>query len=336
VVFGFEYFSVFVLMPRMKFKYNPTSLRYERVKISFFNVLINVVAYVSFGVLFFAGLLILQEYIVETPAEKRLRAENAALKQHKVIMAGQLWSNNQQLAELKKEDEALYKKLFESAGPDRQTNGTDARVDILSSDNEQFEVLLAGMQQQTNELHHLSRQSSNYFYKNASVKKEDLTLLFAMPSLAPVQNFEVSKLVSGFGTRVNPFHKGNYHHDGVDIAAARGTAVMATGHGQVTLAKRSDLVAGYGNYIEIDHGRGIVTRYSHLEDIFVRPGQRVKKGQPVATVGSSGGSIAPHLHYEVMKDGHNIDPVKFFIENLNADQFKELYTRSRKKNQSLD
>ncbi|MBK8290924.1 MAG: M23 family metallopeptidase [Flammeovirgaceae bacterium] len=134
----------------------------------------------------------------------------------------------------------------------------------------------------------------------------------------------MSKLVSGYGIRINPFHKGNYHHDGVDISSARGTVVTATAEGQVTIVKRSDLVAGYGNYLEVDHGDGYVTRYSHLEEIVVRQGQTVKKGQSIGIVGSSGGSIAPHLHYEVIKNGNNLNPIDFFMEGIASGQYEAL------------
>jgi murein DD-endopeptidase MepM/ murein hydrolase activator NlpD len=181
-----------------------------------------------------------------------------------------------------------------------------------------------------------AKSSNQFFHAKASVKKEDLSTLFSVPSIMPVENFELTNLVSGFGTRINPFHKGHYHHDGVDITSTRGTSVLAAGHGQVIMTKRSDLLAGFGNYVEIDHGHGVVTRYSHLEEITVRVGQKIKKGHTLGTVGSTGGSIAPHLHYEVIQDGANIDPIKFFAEGLNAAQFQELVTKSKKQNQSLD
>jgi murein DD-endopeptidase MepM/ murein hydrolase activator NlpD len=323
-------------MSRIKFKYNPATLRFERVKISVFNVIAVLIGYLSVGALFFVGLLLLQEYLMESPAEKKLRAENKALQQHKVIMAGQVWANNLQLDELKKQDEALYKKLFESDDTDRASDLSSHRIEILSSDATQFYTTLHRLMKETSWLKETGRQNNQYFFQTASIRKEDLPSLQSIPSIAPVSQFDVSKLVSGFGTRIHPFHKGHYHHDGVDIAAARGTPVLAAGSGRVMVVKRSDLVAGYGNYIEVEHGGGLVTRYSHLEDILVRAGQKIKKGEAIGTVGTSGGSIAPHLHYEVVKDGNNIDPIRFFIENLSADQFKELYTRSKKKNQSLD
>jgi murein DD-endopeptidase MepM/ murein hydrolase activator NlpD len=174
------------------------------------------------------------------------------------------------------------------------------------------------------------------FSESASIKKTDLKTLKALPTLAPVQQFEADKLVSGFGKRINPFHKGLYHHDGVDISLPTGTAVVATAPGTIVLSNLSSLVAGFGNYIEIDHGNGIVTRYAHLGELKAYYGQRVTRGQIIGTIGSSGGSIAPHLHYEVIKNGKNVNPVHYIISGLNSNQYQTLVDNSNKVNQSLD
>ena len=323
-------------MLRTKFRYNPENLRYERVKISFFNVFITLFSFLTFGVLFFAGLLLLQNYIIETPTEKKLRTDNSALKQHKIVLASQLLQSNDQLEELKKQDLDLYEKLFESKLPTEANLSANNREEILLAEPRDFNVTINDINARFKDLYASAKLSNDFFHAKASVKKEDLSTLFSVPSIVPVENFELTNLVSGFGTRINPFHKGHYHHDGVDITSARGTAIFAAGHGQVIMTKRSDLLAGYGNYVEIDHGHGVVTRYSHLEDITVRVGQKIKKGQALGTVGSTGGSIAPHLHYEVIQDGSNVDPIKFFAEGLNSGQYQELAIKSKKQNQSLD
>ncbi len=326
----------FELMPLTKFRYNPENLRYERVKISFFHVLIIVFSYLTFGALFFVGLLLLQNFIIETPSEKKLRAENNALAHHKVVLAGQLWQSNNQLEELKKQDIDLYEKIFETTGSTETKQSYLNREEILLAEKENFDGQLIALNSRLGDIYHSAKNTNGFFHDKASVKKEDLSSLFSAPSVVPVENFELKKLVSGFGIRINPFHKGQYHHDGIDISSARGSKVLAAGHGLVINIKHSDLLAGYGNYIEIDHGGGIVTRYSHLEEITIKFGQKIKKGQPLGTVGSSGGSIAPHLHYEVIKNGVNIDPIKFFAEGLDAKQYQQVAIKSKTQNQSLD
>ncbi len=132
----------FELMLRTKFRYNPENLRYERVKISFFNVLLTLLSYITFGILFFTGLLLLQNYFIETPAEKKLRSENEALSQYKVVLAGQLSQSNNQLEELKKQDLDLYEKLFDSRSPEEADQSSNNRDAILLAEPEDFNVII--------------------------------------------------------------------------------------------------------------------------------------------------------------------------------------------------
>lgn len=323
-------------MAATKFHYNPKTLRYERVKISIVNITISTFSYLAFGFLFFVGIVLLQNFIINTPTEKKLRAENKSLDQHKVLLTAQLQESNQRLAELKKQDLALYHKLFETTLPQESAPVYPDREELLLAGSSDFEESVSQLSQRFSELNSAARISNSEYRFGMSIRKDDLKELTALPTIAPVQNFEVEKLVSGFGTRINPFHKGKYQHDGVDIASPRGTPVIATGPGRVILTKRSDLVAGYGNFVEVDHGNGYITRFSHLEDIVVRQGQSIVKGQALGTVGSSGGSIAPHVHYEVIKDGENLNPVKFLMAGIKADQYEALVSISKKQNQSLD
>lgn len=322
-------------MLKAKFKYNPNTLRFERVKISVFNILSSLIGYLTFGALFFIGLLFLQNLIVETPTETTLRNENEALHQHQVVLAGLIDQSNEKIQKLQDEDLDLYQKLFETREISEQES-KGGQEKILTASGKEFDEYLQRTTSQFTQIYESAKLTNIYFHNEASVKKEDLSTLFKVPSIVPVENFDLSKMVSGYGTRINPFHKGNYHHDGVDIASPRGTAVLAAGPGMVVVAKRSDLLAGYGNYVEIDHGNGYITRYSHLEEIVVNNGQKITKGKRLGTVGSTGGSVAPHVHYEVIKDGLSIDPVKFFAEGISADLYRGVLEKSKKQNQSLD
>ena len=323
-------------MTRTKFFYNPKTLRYERARFSVVRFTMAMVGYLVFGVVFFAALLLLQNLIIETPHEKQLRAENRALKEHKVILSSLLSESNQQLSELKRQDLSLYQRLFETQSPHTTNQVLPEREEILVSNANEFDESVTQLGNRFSELIQTARNGNQFFGLKARVGRTDMIELMTTPSIVPIQNFELEKLVSGYGVRINPFHKGKYQHDGVDIAAPRGTAVLATAPGRVLITKKSELVAGYGNYIEIDHGNGYITRYSHLEDFVVRTGQKVEKGQPIATIGSTGGSIAPHLHYEVIKNGVNLDPIKFFMEGITSAQYKVMLSLSKKQNQSLD
>jgi murein DD-endopeptidase MepM/ murein hydrolase activator NlpD len=320
-------------MARTKYFYNPRTLRYERARLSVVNVALSFIAVLSFGAVFFLGLFVLQNYLVNTPAEKALHEENKALREHKVVLTRRLYDAQEKLDVLSREEEKLYTKFFDLALEKK----TSAKFkEILVADLPNFDSTVARLNHVFANSQLRALRANLHYHQWASVHKDDLEKIAAFPGAVPVENMEPKMLVSGFGTRINPWHKGKYHHDGVDIAGARGTAVLATGHGRVIAIKKSDLQAGFGNYLEIDHGYGFVTRYTHLGEMLVKVGQKIKKGDVIARMGVSGGSIAPHVHYEVLKDGKNIDPLKIMVEGIGSNQFDLLATAARQLNQSLD
>lgn len=322
-------------MPNKKYYYNPKTLSFERKRFSFIKLLGNTFGYLSFGALFFGGLLLLQNYIVETPLETQYRLENESLETHKNILNERILAANNQLDELNAKDGELYRKIFEI--PKTEINSQSVgREEILTASSPVFMGWTEKLTDQFAAIAGKAEQSNRFFRLTASVDKSDWNKLQSTPVLQPVENFDISQLVSGYGIRINPFHKGKYHHDGVDIAAPRGASVVATGPGKVIAVKRSDLLAGFGNYIEIDHGYGYVTRYAHLDEINVRVGEKVLKGFKIGSVGSSGGSIAPHVHYEVLLNGVNVDPLQYLVQGLDSDGYAKLYIASKKINQSLD
>jgi murein DD-endopeptidase MepM/ murein hydrolase activator NlpD len=127
----------------------------------------------------------------------------------------------------------------------------------------------------------------------------------SVPSVRPVN---MATFTSAYGVRSDPFRHLAAMHAGIDLAAPQGTAVYATADGTVD---RADWFGGYGNCVEIDHGKGVATRFGHLSRILVHPGQLVHRGDVIALVGSTGRSTGPHLHYEVRIDGHAVNPVPF-------------------------
>lgn len=129
--------------------------------------------------------------------------------------------------------------------------------------------------------------------------------VIAIPSAQPVERLSFT---SNYGVRSDPFRGTAAMHAGVDIPGPVGTPVYATADGYVDRAERS---GGYGNLVELDHGKGIQTRYGHLSKILVAPFTRVKRGQLIALMGSTGRSTGPHLHYEVRIDGHAVNPIPF-------------------------
>jgi murein DD-endopeptidase MepM/ murein hydrolase activator NlpD len=324
-------------MRKSLYRYNHDTCQYERVRITAGGVVWYVLGVVTIGAFFLVGLLFLHDFIVETENEQRLTRENRALRRHHSILTAELTTLQPVLTSLQQKDQSLHRKFFGTL-PRRQTADTTraSKQALLLADSQTFREQVSLLGAHSDRLLNRSGMSSHFFATSLSLKKDDLERLARTPTLQPVHPWNADHLISGFGMRINPFHKGLYMHAGVDIAAPRGTPVVATASGRISQLKRSDLQAGYGNYLEIDHGNGLITRYAHLEDIAVRYGARVEKGDTIASVGSTGGSIAPHLHYEVLRDGDNVDPVYYMVEGLTADEHYELTTKSHQQNQSLD
>jgi len=321
-------------MAQIKYHYNPKTLRYERTKVSVPNIVFYIFSLFLFGFLFFCAFIVVQNYLINTPVEKALRAENKALRSHKSILASKLETTQSLLDQIKQSESALHQKLFDTK---LETSTTEERnPEMLLAGTKDFNSNIKSVSEKLEEFLIKAQMRSNYFHLYASVDKSDVSMMSSLPSIVPVENFDPTKLVSGFGTRINPWHKGKYDHDGIDLAASRDTKVLAAGGGRVVMIKHSDLQAGFGNYIEIDHGYGFVTRYANLGEIQVRYGEKVIKGQAIATIGMSGGSVAPHVHYEVIKNGENINPLNVLVEGLDAKQYYRMAESGRKLNQSLD
>lgn len=129
----------------------------------------------------------------------------------------------------------------------------------------------------------------------------------SIPSRAPLDNMT---LTSSYGMRTHPVLGGRRQHNGIDLAAPTGTPVYATADGRVSMAQ---WYSSYGNYVQIEHGGSLQTRYAHLSAYTVRDGDMVRKGDLIGYVGSTGRSTGPHLHYEVRVDNVAVDPTPYMM-----------------------
>jgi murein DD-endopeptidase MepM/ murein hydrolase activator NlpD len=285
--------------------------------------------------IFFIGIFYVDNLLFETDYEAQLRFENKSLKKHKTILTSQLGSREKTLAQLQNEDKKLYAKIFNIQVVDKEAIPETVSEDLLYTSLSSFRKSIDRVQSTSTHLQLQTRKINKQYTANP-LSKEELTALSTVPSHLPVDIVYAGHLVSGFGERINPFHKGNYQHPGIDFSIPRGSAIYAAASGKITIVKQSNLQAGYGNYIEIDHGNGYVTRYAHLENSGVKVGLRVAKGDQIGTSGMSGGSISPHLHFEVILFNENIDPVMNLIQGITPDLYSALVAKAGAKNQSLD
>lgn len=318
-----------------KYYYNPETCRYEPRKTAYGSILGYTVLFAVSTVLLFTGILFLHSKLFLTERGKELKKENKTFEKHFASLQGQASTLEGSIASLKEKNATLHEKLFETP-LEQPERAPSPKADLLLADAETFSEELEALNKKALSITRTA-VSHNTEIANSSIRERDKVFLLSVPSIQPVENSENTKLVSGFGVRVNPFHKGNYNHPGVDFTSARGAAVVATGGGRVVKAvKGSTLQAGYGNYVDIEHSNGLTTRYAHLDEVTVKPGQKIDKGFTIGTVGMSGGSVAPHVHYEIIRKGDPVDPVPYMLEGLTSDQHIELQKLGAKKNQSLD
>jgi murein DD-endopeptidase MepM/ murein hydrolase activator NlpD len=317
--------------------YNPKTCQYERVRLKWTDVSVYALGLIVTGAIFFIAILALQNTVVKTDREIALRKENRLLEKHRSLLSAQLTEVETSLVQLQTKEQELSQKLFDTGAEEKdKSQSTLQKSDVLFADASTFQQIVEQLKARSSVLAGRSASTNAYFGNNIKISAKERELLQSIPSKMPVADSYQDQLASGFGSRINPFHKGLHDHPGIDFVAPRGSSVFATGTGRVVRVNRSTLEAGYGNFIDMDHGHGFVTRYAHLEDTYVRVGQKVEKGFAIGTVGNSGGSVAPHVHYEIIRDGENVDPIHFMIEGLSSADHRKLTAVAQKRNQSLD
>jgi murein DD-endopeptidase MepM/ murein hydrolase activator NlpD len=164
-------------------------------------------------------------------------------------------------------------------------------------------------------------QLNSYTEIEKLIKNQDVKLA-CIPAIQPVSNKDLTRIASGFGMRIDPVYGTPKMHKGLDFAAPQGTPIYATANGTVAVAGFTD--GGYGNHVEINHGYGYETIYGHMVKVKVHSGERVTRGEVIGWVGSTGKSTGPHCHYEIHVNGEAVDPVYFFYNDINPDQFDRL------------
>jgi murein DD-endopeptidase MepM/ murein hydrolase activator NlpD len=229
-----------------------------------------------------------------------------------------------QLVALEKRDNEVYRSIFEANPlPDSaraQMIEKKKEIDKISViDEDEFAKNIAG--QLNNMKARIEYQFDSYDAIEGLIKNQDAKLA-SIPAIQPVSNKQLNRIASGFGMRIDPVYGTPKMHKGLDFTAPQGTPIYATGDGRVKTAARME--GGYGNHVVINHGYGYQTLYAHMVRIKVRAGQQVKRGEVIGWVGSTGKSTGPHCHYEVSVNGVDVNPIYFFYNDLNAEQYDQI------------
>jgi murein DD-endopeptidase MepM/ murein hydrolase activator NlpD len=273
----------------------------------------------------------------ESPEEAQLRKENQELLMYYNLMGEDMESISKVLQGMQDRDDDIYRVIFgvNPLANEIRTGGTGgankyralmekglSREDLIVNDLQKIDVLKKRMYIQTKSYDEIVELAKN---------KEDF--LAALPAIQPVSNEELKRLSSGFGYRIDPYLKTRRKHTGVDFSLEVGNPVHATGDGKIKYTKSS--LSGYGKQVHIDHDFGFQTKYGHLDKILVKKGQWVKRGDLIGYSGNSGKSTAPHLHYEVIKNGIKVNPIHYFSRDLSAEEYEEILRLASIENQAM-
>ena len=309
--------------------YDKDDFRFRRQRRSLRSTLLRVLKYflasVSLAVLYY----IIFALFFSTDKERRLKSENRMYEKLYPEMEQERRLLEDVVAGLEAKDNMIYNDLFQT---DVLTFGSQTSEYLSESDSMEVEDIVRHSEQVYEALDEKAVEIDNEFMRIFRVLASGNVQL---PPLAlPIRDFSYTSVGASVGDKINPFYKVKVSHDGLDMIAPSGTPVLASADGTVTSVQRSS--KGLGNTVTVAHDGGYVTKYAHLSNIKVIRGRKIKKGTVIGSVGMSGKSFAPHLHYEIWKDTVALDPVSYFFSSVTPDEYSAMLLLSASAGQSMD
>lgn len=311
-------------MKKIKYFYNTHTLRYEKLVTPLRVKLLRFFGFISALLVSSALVIYLYNRFFPKPQDLEANRRFALLQENYNNIRGKVKSMEEQLASLEKRDNEVYRSIFEANPlPD------SARAKLMENKKEVEKIkeinedeLGKNIAGQLNNMNaRISYQFKSYDEISKLIRSQDIKLA-SIPAIQPVSNKQLNRIASGFGMRIDPVYGTPKMHKGLDFTAPQGTPIYATGDGTVIFAGKVE--GGFGNHVKINHGYGYQTLYGHMFRIKVRNGQCVKRGEIIGWVGNTGKSTGPHCHYEVHVNGNEVNPVYFFYNDLNAEQYDQL------------
>ena len=320
---------------KLKFHFNPETLNYEPIIHTFAHklkqILIHLFSGVSLGALFF--LIFVSTF--DSPEEKQLGLEKSRMQAQYKVLERQFDEVQEVVTDLQQRDDNLYRVVF-SAEPiplevRKATAANSAYYEQLL-DMTNSEIVVETTKKMNELRKQLYIQSKSYDDLVQLAKNKEM-MLECIPAIQPVLNKDLTRMASGYGWRIDPVYHTRRFHEGMDFTAPTGTDIYATGNGTVVSAGWKQ---GYGNCVEINHGFGYLTLYGHMSAIKSRVGQKVKRGDVIGLVGSTGKSTGPHLHYEVHLRGQVMNPQNYYFMDLSPAEYDRMVQMSSNSGQMFD
>jgi murein DD-endopeptidase MepM/ murein hydrolase activator NlpD len=323
-------------LKKVKYFYNTHTLRYEKLTVPLGVKLLRLFGFIASSLVSATIIVWVGFKYIGSPNERILRLQLQDYENNYSLLTQRITHLQQKLSELEKRDNKVYRAIFEADPiPDSaRAKQIEKSEEILRVQTMSNSELINSIVAQLNTIWARTLTQDRSYNEIDHMVLDKEKLLASIPAIQPVSNKDLTRIASGFGARIDPVYKISKFHAGVDFAAPVGTPIYATANGRVTLAERQE--GAYGNHVVINHGYGYETLYGHMVRIKVHAGQSVKRGEVIGWVGSTGKSTGPHCHYEIHKNGNTVDPVYFFFNDLNPEQFDRLVKLAAASNQSFD
>ena len=322
-------------MAKKKFHFNPETLSYEQIEHTITHWLrqlaIHALSGVSLGIIFF----FIFVSTIQSPEEKQLVQEKSHMEAQYKVLDKQMQELQYVVSDLQQRDDNLYRVVFQAdpiplsvrRGSSANTEYYEQLLDMTNSE------IVVSTSKKLNELKKELYIQSKSYDELVILAKNKETMLENLPAIQPVMNKNLKYMASGYGWRIDPIYHTRRFHAGMDFTAPIGTSIFATGNGVVVSAGWEQ---GYGNCVQINHGYGYVTLYGHMSAIKARPGQKVKRGDIIGLVGSTGKSTGPHLHYEVHYKGTIMNPQNYYYLDLSPAEYDKMVQMSNNAGQIFD
>jgi murein DD-endopeptidase MepM/ murein hydrolase activator NlpD len=323
-------------MPRTRYKFNSESLSFDRIKLGFRDIILRFLAYFVGSLMLALVYWLIMAAFFDSPKEKALKREIEQLSVQYELMDKEMENIDVILDHLQETDDNLYRTIFEAEPvPASQREGGIGGVnrykELEGYNNAKLVVETARKLDKIRKKVYIQSKSFDDLIGLAR-KKEDM--LSHIPAIQPISNKDLTRTASGWGLRVHPIYKIVKFHYGMDFTAPTGTDIYVTGDGTIESLIKSK--RGYGNHIIVNHSFGYRTIYAHLDRFNVRVGQKVRRGDVIGFVGSTGASVAPHLHYEVELNGTKVDPSNYYFNDLSPEEYEKMIEISSRSGQSFD
>lgn len=319
-----------------RFKFDPNTITYQKVLPSRRQKTFRFLLFGSLTAIASFFVLNLRDYHIQSPRNEALVATQQEMVYELQLMNWDLDQLDKSLANIAHNDDEIYRVYFEQD----PWPATQRMAGVGGSEKYAFlrSYQHADLLIQTNlNIGQLERklvvQSTSFdeVIEMAGTKEERLA---ARPAIQPISKKDVTRFGSSFGMRFHPILQVVRPHEGIDLSARRGTPIYATADGKVLQAGYR--AGGFGKKVLLDHGFGYRTLYGHCDEVLVKPGQEVKRGEVIARVGSTGLSKAPHLHYEVHVNGRPVDPINYYANDLSPEEYDRMIGLLSQADESFD